>query len=31
LIIISPPLVIEQEDLAHGLAVLEELLSAESP
>jgi taurine--2-oxoglutarate transaminase len=30
LIVISPPLVIEQEDLAHGLAVMEELLTAMS-
>jgi hypothetical protein len=26
LIVIGPPLVIAQEDLAHGLAVMEELL-----
>lgn len=26
LIVISPPLVIAQEDLAHGLDVMEELL-----
>ncbi len=28
LIVISPPLVIAQEDLAHGLDVMEELLSS---
>jgi hypothetical protein len=28
LIVISPPLVIAQDDLAHGLDVLEELLRA---
>jgi len=27
LIVLSPPLVISQEDLAHGLDVMEELLS----
>jgi hypothetical protein len=27
LIVISPPLVIAQEDLAHGLDVMEELLA----
>ncbi len=30
LIVISPPLVIAQEDLAHGLDVMEELLTGVS-